>query len=178
MLVNRVYLHMIMHGVFRHLLKPAREDRVLWNVSCDIAVEALIDGMHHRSIRMGVHPFRKVLYSELQDKLKVLTAEGIYRVLQAKELSQGQLARFGEAPVLLPGKIWIPEGNACIVLQISHGMTEHIGRYEKVGEMLTKHGIVVAGFDLRGHGCNEGDPTCASFGEGGWEASIQDMHLF
>lgn len=86
--------------------------------------------------------------------------------------------KFGEAPELLPGKMWIPEVAPCMVLQITHGMTEHIGRYEKVGEMLTKHGIVVAGFDLRGHGCNEGDPACASFGEGGWKASIQDMHLF
>lgn len=93
MLVNRVYLHLVMHGVFRHLLKPAREDRILWNVACDIAVEALIDGMHHRSIRMGVQPFRKVMYMELKEKLKVLTAEGIYRVLQEKELSQGQMAR-------------------------------------------------------------------------------------
>lgn len=112
MLVNRVYLHMIMHGVFRHLLKPAREDRLLWNVSCDIAVEALIDGMHHRSIRMGVHPFRKVLYSELQDKLKVLTAEGIYRVLKEKELSQGQLARLVQEFCIDDHTYWpkLPDG--------------------------------------------------------------------
>ncbi|MDY3918800.1 MAG: alpha/beta hydrolase [Candidatus Limivivens sp.] len=42
------------------------------------------------------------------------------------------------------------------MLQISHGMTEHIGRYEKLAEMLTSQGIVVAGFDLRGHGRNGG----------------------
>jgi len=33
-------------------------------------------------------------------------------------------------------------------------------------------------FDLRGHGRNPGDPICASFGEGGWESSLEDMHLF
>lgn len=93
MLVNRVYLHIVMHCVFRHLLKPCREDELLWDVSCDVAVEALIDSMHHRSIRMGTAPFRKVLYTELHGKLKVLTAEGIYKVLKEKNLTPAQLER-------------------------------------------------------------------------------------
>ena len=37
--------------------------------------------------------------------------------------------KFGDALVLLKGKIWIPEVAPCMVLQITHGMTEHIGRY-------------------------------------------------
>lgn len=84
--------------------------------------------------------------------------------------------KFGEKQALLPGRIWTPEKDLRMVLQISHGMTEHICRYEKLAETLTNNGIAVAGFDLRGHGCNGGDPECASFGEGGWEASIRDMH--
>ena len=38
--------------------------------------------------------------------------------------------------------------------------------------------MVVAGFDLRGHGRNSGNAHIASFGEGGWEKSLEDMHLF
>lgn len=84
----------------------------------------------------------------------------------------------GANGITLPGTIWYPDGNPAMVVQIAHGMTEHIGRYEKMAEYLTSSGIVVAGFDLRGHGRNPGDSQCASFGEGGWELSIQDMHLF
>lgn len=84
----------------------------------------------------------------------------------------------GENQVSLHGKIWMPDEKPGMVLQISHGMTEHIGRYEKLAEVLTEQGIAVAGFDLRGHGCNGGNPECASFGEGGWDASIRDMHVF
>ncbi len=80
----------------------------------------------------------------------------------------------------LPGVLWLPEGKTGAVLQITHGMTEHIGRYEKLAEMLTAHGIAVCGTDLRGHGnnpaSNPGDPACASFGESGWEAALDDMH--
>ena len=39
MLVNRVYLHMVFHCIFRHLFRPCPEDRELWNLSCDMAVE-------------------------------------------------------------------------------------------------------------------------------------------
>ena len=77
-----------------------------------------------------------------------------------------------------PATMWLPEKEPRCVLQIAHGMTEHIGRYTALAQELTGHGIVVAGFDLRGHGRNAGDPNVASFGEGGWEASIEDMHLF
>ena len=93
MLVNRVYLHMVFHCIFRHLFRPCPEDRELWNLSCDIAVEALVDGMHHRSIRMGVHPFRRAVYDELQKNLKVLTAEGIYRELKKADYRPEQRAR-------------------------------------------------------------------------------------
>ena len=93
MLVDRVYLHMVFHCIFRHLFRPCPEDRELWNLSCDMAVEALIDGMHHRSIRMGVHPFRRAVYDELRKTLKVLTAEGIYRELKKADYRPEQRAR-------------------------------------------------------------------------------------
>ena len=93
MLVNRVYLHMVFHCIFRHLFRPCPEDRELWNLSCDMVVEALIDGMHHRSIRMGVHPFRRAVYDELRKTLNVLTAEGIYRELKKADYRPEQRAR-------------------------------------------------------------------------------------
>lgn len=74
--------------------------------------------------------------------------------------------------------LWLPDGEVRGVLQIAHGMTEHIGRYTVLAQALTRHGFVVAGFDLRGHGRNPGNPEIASFGEDGWEGSLQDMRLF
>ena len=78
----------------------------------------------------------------------------------------------------LPAYIWLPDGELKAVLQVTHGMTEHMGRYEAFAEYLQPMGIAVAGFDLRGHGKNPGDPEVASFGEGGWAAAIEDMRLF
>ena len=78
----------------------------------------------------------------------------------------------------LPAYLWMPDAEVKAVLQITHGMTEHMGRYEAFAEYLQPMGIAVAGFDLRGHGRNPGDAEVASFGEGGWAASIEDMRLF
>lgn len=78
----------------------------------------------------------------------------------------------------LPATIWLPDGAPRGILQIAHGMTEHIGRYTALAQSLTRHGFAVAGFDLRGHGRNPGNPEIASFGEDGWEGSLRDMHLF
>lgn len=74
--------------------------------------------------------------------------------------------------------LWLPENTPKAILQVTHGMTEHIGRYEALAETLTGQGLAVAGFDLRGHGGNAGDQAVASFGQGGWEASLEDMRLF
>lgn len=78
----------------------------------------------------------------------------------------------------LPCTLWLPEKNLRAVVQVTHGMTEHMGRYTQLARVLTVCGIAVAGFDLRGHGQNGKDPVCASFGEGGWEATLEDMHRF
>ena len=80
--------------------------------------------------------------------------------------------------IILPAYLWLPDGEVKAVLQITHGMAEHMGRYEAFARYLCSMGITVAGFDLRGHGKNPGDAEVASFGEGGWAASIEDMRLF
>ena len=84
----------------------------------------------------------------------------------------------GHGGTVLPCTLWLPDTPPRAILQITHGMTEHMGRYEALAAYLTAEGIAAACFDLRGHGKNGSDPLCASFGEGGWEASLEDMHLF
>ena len=78
----------------------------------------------------------------------------------------------------LPSVLWLPENEPKAILQITHGMTEHIGRYEAFAQRMTAQGVVVAGYDLRGHGRHLSDADAASFGEEGWAASLQDMRLF
>lgn len=84
----------------------------------------------------------------------------------------------GTAGNSLSAILYLPEGEPKLIFQITHGMTEHMGRYEELAEKLTEQGIVTAGFDLPGHGRNPGHPDCASFGETGWIQTLADMQTF
>ena len=78
---------------------------------------------------------------------------------------------------LLPAVIWRP-GKVRAVLQVVHGTTEHMGRYRAFAETMAAFGVAVAGFDLRGHGRNPGDPDVVEFQPGDWQASVQEAGLF
>lgn len=47
---------------------------------------------------------------------------------------------------------WIPEGEPKAVLQIAHGMVEHIERYDEFATYLAENGIYVTGHSHLGHG--------------------------
>ena len=42
-LVNRIYLHVILHCMLRHPWRRQGRDSALWDLSCDIAVESILD---------------------------------------------------------------------------------------------------------------------------------------
>lgn len=47
---------------------------------------------------------------------------------------------------------WVPEGKVICILQIVHGMSEYIERYEELAQFLGEKGILVTGDDHLGHG--------------------------
>ncbi|HOO22529.1 MAG TPA: alpha/beta fold hydrolase [Clostridia bacterium] len=53
--------------------------------------------------------------------------------------------------------LWDEVKNPKAVVQISHGMSEHIGRYDRFARHLNAHGFIVFGDDHRGHGLTEND---------------------
>src|SRR5260221_425676 len=62
------------------------------------------------------------------------------------------------------------------VVQIAHGMGEHIGRYDGLIEVLVATGLTVYGNDHRGHGRTARSPAhLGDFGEGGFDLLVQDM---
>ena len=70
---------------------------------------------------------------------------------------------------------WMPDTPPKAVLQIAHGIAEHILRYEPLAEYLTDNGFAVTGNDHLGHG-SSGPETQLSFGPTGtWEQVTEDM---
>src|SRR5215471_7595992 len=71
---------------------------------------------------------------------------------------------------------WDSRGPVRGVLQIAHGMGEHIGRYAETIEALVSAGLTVYGNDHRGHGRTAQDKAhLGDFGEGGFDLLVEDM---
>jgi len=72
---------------------------------------------------------------------------------------------------------WDSDRNASGVVQIAHGLGEHIGRYIGLIECLVHAGLVVYGNDHRGHGRTAPSPEFfGDFGPSGFDLLVEDMH--
>lgn len=72
-------------------------------------------------------------------------------------------------------RLWLPE-EPCAALQLTHGMAEHIDRYDAFARFLAEQGVLVYGQDHAGHGRSTPDAPRGYFGpENGWDALVQDM---
>lgn len=77
------------------------------------------------------------------------------------------------------GRIYTPVSGAVRgVVQLSHGMVDHTGRYEALASYLAARGYVLAGNDHLGHGGSAGSD--ADFGffadKGGVDLVLRDLH--
>ena len=92
-LVNRIYLHMVMHGIFRHMIRKKGRDDRYYHLACEIAVESIIDSMQHRPVRRSRSWLRRETYRRLGECMKVLTADKIYEELLRWNLSEQELVK-------------------------------------------------------------------------------------
>src|SRR5438270_10085060 len=62
------------------------------------------------------------------------------------------------------------------VVQIAHGLGEHVGRYAQLAETLAQAEFVVYGNDHRGHGLTaKPSGSFGEFGPGGFDQLVEDM---
>jgi alpha-beta hydrolase superfamily lysophospholipase len=71
---------------------------------------------------------------------------------------------------------WNGHHNVRGVVQIAHGLGEHIGRYGELAEKLVDADFVVYGNDHRGHGLTaKPSGSFGEFGPGGFDQLVEDM---
>lgn len=70
---------------------------------------------------------------------------------------------------------WPAKGEPKAVVQLVHGMAEHIRRYDETARQLSEAGFAVVGHTHAGHG--EHADILGYFGaKGGWDVLIEDAH--
>jgi len=76
----------------------------------------------------------------------------------------------------ISAKKWIPENTPVAVLQISHGMAEHVERYNEFAQFLNSQGVIVYANDHRGHGKTADPKKLGFFSDNeGWKLVIDDV---
>lgn len=107
--VNRAYLHVLLHCMLRHLAKKRGRVPELWDLSCDAAVESILDELEYPCLAGDAAPLRRKFYGECRMDMPVLTAEGIYRRLLRLGLPEYELARLQRAFLADDHGLWDPE---------------------------------------------------------------------
>ena len=92
-MVNRIYLHLVLHGIFRHMIRRKGREEERYSLACDIVTESIIDGMRHRFVLRSRSWLRRETYRRLGKEMKVLTAEKVYGALEKWNLSEAEFAR-------------------------------------------------------------------------------------
>ena len=96
-LVNRAYLHILLHNLFCHDFTRGNKNKDCWNLACDIAAESIIDSMSENCVHLTTSDYRSYVYARLRESIQVLNAQSIYHVLQNTFLSQQEFDRMCQA---------------------------------------------------------------------------------
>lgn len=84
--LNRLYMHSLLHCLFRHMFKNEDKKEELWNMACDIHVEYVLDSLDVDLLRRPAGEYRENTFQSLEEKIKTLSAERIYQYLEEEDL--------------------------------------------------------------------------------------------
>lgn len=84
--LNRLYMHSLLHCLFRHMFKNEDKKEELWNMACDIHVEYVLDSLDVDLLRRPAGEYRENTFQSLEEKIKTLSAERIYQYLEETDL--------------------------------------------------------------------------------------------
>ena len=88
----RDYLHLVLHCVYKHMFVSPLVEIPVWDLACDIAVEATISAMGKSFLAVHRAEQQTSLLALLSQELPVpLTAERVYRWLGEQEIPEEEL---------------------------------------------------------------------------------------
>ncbi len=84
------YLHLVLHCIFRHMLVTPMIDRLLWDVSCDIAVADIMEQLIPESMTKA----QTDCLNTIRAKADPPTAEKLYAYLTEKKPGAAELEKY------------------------------------------------------------------------------------
>jgi len=104
--VARGYLHVLFHCIFKHPLIDSMVKKNLWDLACDIAVENIINDLRLPRLIIKKSSEQRVELEELEEKIKILTAEKIYRYFLSVNLPSKEIDRLNQLFLFDDHRTW------------------------------------------------------------------------
>ena len=102
----RLYMHSLLHCLFRHMFKTEGREETLWNLATDIHVEYVLDSIDVPLLLRPAYPFREDYFLKLEKEIKSLSAERIYAYLSTQNLSYTEQERLEQEFVKDDHRFW------------------------------------------------------------------------
>ncbi|WP_314731335.1 DUF2201 family putative metallopeptidase [Oribacterium parvum] len=125
----RLYMHSLLHCLFRHMFKTEDKEEELWNLATDIHVEYVLDSMDNPLLYRPAYPFRENYFQKLEKEVKSLSAERIYAYLLEQNLSYEEKERLESEFVKDDHSFWakLGEEERPVDSEYTEGMEEAEG---------------------------------------------------
>ena len=94
--IVRNYFHSVLHCVFKHMYCEPSVDREYWNISCDIAIESIINDLGMKSAEVDRVKNQLQVTAKIKDKVKFITAEKTYSYLKCLNLTGEEKNKLSE----------------------------------------------------------------------------------
>ncbi len=113
---TRVLLHSLLHCLLLHPYETAFRDRKLWDLACDVCVEALADDWRPGGAASAGDEYRRTLLAPLKARVKHLSAENLYYAFRddpsLADLPASAFARDGHGDWLFGGRAHFAAGES------------------------------------------------------------------
>ena len=89
--LNRAYLHSVLHCALFHPFVSSSVQRGFWDIACDIAVEGIISELNIKHLEISDQPKIDYELNEIKNQTGKLTAEKIYKFLEKGQIELSSL---------------------------------------------------------------------------------------
>ena len=108
--ITRDYLHVLLHCLLRHMYLHKQVERSIWDLASDITVEALINSLGLPVLKTSRQAEQEKILAEVEQKVKCLTAEKIYRYYLELNLRPGEIREIRKHFRADDHGLWYQEG--------------------------------------------------------------------
>ena len=118
--VSRMYLHLVVHGIFRHFFVNPQIEQRKWDLACDMATEYIIESWKLDFTDISAGADEKLELDRIRKNVGLMNAEKIYGYLKKKK--ESEIDRLEKIFRRDDHSFWYPETkNRNDVIQVKSG---------------------------------------------------------